>query len=404
MKLVKILMVPVSFLLTTVILIGCVTSHSSSLMVSSHINTASPSTTITFKVFQVQSPLSNERFIKGETICFKLIADSDQTVDPSQFHWTSSLDGALGNGLQVETSNLSVGTHNIKVTGYEEKVIFPVRVYNNLWELYKSEPAQGEIDRISSDFEIICVDGEVNNEKWSNLNELLFDQQSAEPTKMVLISELDVLRHQDFSEPLPFTSGLSIYDYFKKYVKTFKLTLDNIDSSGGGGQVWLPFGASTWDNTHYVNALMGLVHLVRLNEPGDPGHVLLSNGLPTLDEQFENGSGYAISALYCMWVYRHGLYDTQAEKDEAKLCAMGLLDTRFVNKPVDSNPEIQAILDELMPFTTGDKVALKTGNASPMNGLVIGAPQFTATRILWQVKWNDGTQSWYDQDQLYKIN
>jgi hypothetical protein len=50
-----------------------------------------------------------------------------------------------------------------------------------------------------------------------------------------------------------------------------------------------------------------------------------------------------------MWVYKYGLFDTQATKNEAKSIAVSLIETRFPAKPTHSDQRVQAILNELIP-------------------------------------------------------
>ncbi len=66
------------------------------------------------------------------------------------------------------------------------------------------------------------------------------------------------------------------------------------------------------------------------------------------DPQFENGSGFAQAALYCMWLYQYGLYDSAAARQSAKEIAAGLLKTRFPAIPTHSNPKVQALITQLL--------------------------------------------------------
>ncbi|PYQ59459.1 MAG: hypothetical protein DMF53_18765 [Acidobacteria bacterium] len=65
-----------------------------------------------------------------------------------------------------------------------------------------------------------------------------------------------------------------------------------------------------------------------------------------MDAQFEPGSGYAYAALYLMWVYKYGLYDSPEVRAQAKADAISLKG-RFCAKPASANPDVQALLTEL---------------------------------------------------------
>jgi len=316
----------------------------------------------------VQSPLYNERFVIGEEIEFSALITSNPSVDGSQLQWISSIDGDLGKGTDIQVDQLSAGTHEIEVTGYGESVSIQVRVFNDLWELYQSPPSQGEIDRIMEDFYIVWVDGDIEDEKWATYDPWLFEQSSTDPAKIVAIAKLDVLRHQRFSEPLPFTDGLTAYDHLKTYVHTIYLRLDCTYNSGGGGALYLNRSFSVWDARTsgtpsnwdacktpfenpklytYINPLYLVMHECRHGEPDDPGHTVCESGVIG-DQQLENGGGYAQSIMYLMWVYEYGLYDPQFIKEEAKNDTIWFLN-RICNTPTHSNPLVQAILDELLP-------------------------------------------------------
>jgi hypothetical protein len=339
----------------------------------------------------VQSPLLNERFVKGETVTFNASIKSDASVDGSQLLWTSNKDGNLGNGPEMKISKLSPGTHNIDVIGYGQKASLTIRIFNDLWELYQAGPAQGEIDRILNDFTFNWVDGSVDDEKWASYDPWVFDQKSINPAKIVAVAKLDILRHQRFSEPLPFpnsTAGETAYEHIRKYVKSIELRLDAGYNSAGGGKISFNRGFCTWYGLwsgtktaatelglyNYVNALYLLFHEARHCEPGDPGHVTLSRGMAG-DPTFENGGGYAQAALYCMWIYQYGFYDTLESKQEARLLAvLSVTDgstagsSRFPDKPTHSNPKIQSILDQFLNYPYPAELA--TGLTTGLKGII----------------------------------
>jgi hypothetical protein len=314
----------------------------------------------------LQSPLANERFVQGESVHLRALVTGEQPVDGSALRWSSSLDGLLGNGPHVIVGHLSLGTHTIKVTGYRKRLTRTVRIFTDLGAFYQAPPSPAEIKRIGQDLAFQWADGTGVEEHWSAYPSI-FDQHSTDPSKLVIYAKLDVLRHQDFAEPLPFTGGKAIYEYFRSFVHTLNLRLDCSFNTGGGGQMSLNRSLSVWDGRSsgtadnpdackvpfpnptlyaYVNPLYLLNHEERHNEPSDPGHVYV--GDDQLDPCLENGSGHAWAAMYTMWVYKYGKYDPAAIKDEAKQIAKSLLESRFASTPTHSNPKVQAIVDELM--------------------------------------------------------
>ena len=226
---------------------------------------------------------------------------------------------------------------------------------NNLTELYNQKPSQNNITQIMSDFKITWVDNNQTGQVWPS--DFLFDQASLKPSKMVIISKLNALKHQAFSEPLPFTT-LSIYDFVKKYSNKMNIALNANPNSDGSGIMNLNCSFGFWKGvesgscnpvslSYYIDALQLFVHEARHSSPSDPGH--RSCGINAGNDQYlENGSGYAYAAMYNMWVYKYGIFDTQEMKERAKVTAMDILKTRFCVKPSHSNPKVQAIINELL--------------------------------------------------------
>ena len=314
----------------------------------------------------LQSPLETERFIYGEEVYLRALLISEQVVDGSALSWSSNVDGMLGQGMELMVTKLSNGAHTITVTGYGAQSTRLIRIFADLNDFYQSEPAPAEISRIKADFTINWVDGTGQDEQWSTYPEV-FDQQSTDPSKLVIYAKLDVLRHQRFVEPLPFTNINTIYEHFNTYVNRINLSLDCSYNTGGGGQVSLTRNLSVWDGRSsgtstdpdackkpfsnpkqnpYVSPLYLLVHEGRHSEQGDPGHIFIDGS--QLDPYLENGSGHAWATMYNMWVYKYGTYDPPAIKAKAKQIAKTLLSSRFPVKPTHSNPNVQAIIDELL--------------------------------------------------------
>lgn len=310
----------------------------------------------------IDSPLAGERFITSEVAHLRALVTSHVPVDGSQLNWSSNVSGALGSGSDVQVSGLSSGTHTIKVSGYGDTQATTLREFQDLWALYQAEPSQGELQRIAKTFSLNWIDGSLPDEKWAVYNPPSFNLTSLQPSKLVAQDRLDVLRHQVFSEPLPFGDTLTIYDHFRKYVQTINLALNCSGDFGGGGAVSVDHLGNVWWNEYsgncktpapnpplapYVDPLYLLVHEGRHNEPGDPGHTTC-NGQSNMDATLDGGSGHAWAAMYTMWVYKYGLYDPPVIKQEAKAVAASLLKSRFCSTPTSSNPKVQAIVTELL--------------------------------------------------------
>jgi hypothetical protein len=314
----------------------------------------------------ISSPIPDERFVRGEEISFSVVVSGKPDLYGFQLEWTSDKDGDLGTGFELTLDNLSAGSHVIEVCGYGACASISVRIYEDLWQLYQSPPAEGEIERILNDFRFNLIDGDESDEKWSAYDHV-FDQNSTDPSLLVAISKIDMLRRQRFYKPIPFTNGQTIYDHFKTYVKTINLKLDCSYNSAGGDQVNLNRNFSVWDGRvsgtpsnwgacktpfpnyslyDYTNPIGLLMHEVRHCEPSDPGH-RMCNGRHS-DEMFEDGGGYAQSALYSMWVYKYGLYDPLFIRNEVRFIATMFLKERICTTPTHSDPNVQAIIDELL--------------------------------------------------------
>ncbi|UCG58754.1 MAG: hypothetical protein JSU70_04415 [Phycisphaerales bacterium] len=311
-------------------------------------------------------PMPYERFVVGEEVKFMAVELNGANLDGSQLSWRSSLDGDLGNGMELTASSLSAGDHLIEVYGYGASDSISIRVYEDLWQLYQSPPADGEVTRIMSDFTINQIDGKEADEQW-DLYGPVFDQSSTDPSLLVAIAKIDVLRHQRFADPVPFTDGKTLYDHFKTHVKTINLKLDCGYNTGGGDRVNLSRSFSVWDGRmsgtssnwdacktpfanptlyKYTSPLYLLLHECRHCEPDDPGHTSCDGRAKDLT--LENGSGYAQATLYLMWVYKYSLYDPPSIRSEAGSTAASFLERFLCTPPTHSDPKVQAIIDELL--------------------------------------------------------
>lgn len=310
----------------------------------------------------IESPLAGERFVVNEPVNLQAVVTSHAPVNQSQLQWTSTVAGDLGSGPDVPLSGLPVGSQNIQASGLSLSQSVSVRVFTDLGALYQNEPSPAEVERISSAFKLTYLDGSQSDEHWSAYDPPTLNQSSLLPSKLVVLARLDVLRHQAFSQPLPFGNGITVYENFRKYVSNVHLRLDCNFAAGGRGTVRLNRLGSEWWNlmrpdcktpspnarlAPYVDPLYLLVHEGRHSEPNDPGHTDC-NGQTNMDATLDNGSGHAWAALYAMWVYKYGLYDPPYIKLEAKSVAISLLKTRFCSTPTSTNPAVQAIVTELL--------------------------------------------------------
>jgi hypothetical protein len=62
----------------------------------------------------------------------------------------------------------------------------------------------------------------------------------------------------------------------------------------------------------------------------------------------DNGSGFAWSALYFMWVYKYGSFDPAPVKDSSRRAARSMLQSAFCSAPSSSNPKVQALIEEIL--------------------------------------------------------
>lgn len=305
----------------------------------------------------IKRPLLNERFVDKEPVAFDatvLDATGRETWDSTGMTWQSSRDGALGAG--TISKRLSVGTHSITANLHGLTRTFPVRVLTDLWSLYQAPPAQGEIDRILSDFVFEWIDGSATDpqQKWVTFPGFPFDQTSPNPSRTAVIQKLDILRHQRFSEPLPFPGAPeSLYDHLKRHTQRIRVTLATPLNQAGGGVINLNRGFTEWSGLFpYVHNLYLLVHENRHNEAGEPAHVACTGWDGTMipglsfDATFDPGSGYAAAAKYLFWVHRYSLYDPPNIKAEARSASMSQKG-RFCQRPSSTNPLVQALLAEL---------------------------------------------------------
>jgi len=326
--------------------------------------TQPPQRNISESKVSIRYPTQDERFIQGESVILSARAGGNQ----DQLQWTSNRDGTITYGAESSINSLSEGTHLITVSAGNAKDTVQIRVFRDLGQLYKQVISEIEIERIKSDFNINWLEGSSSDEKWGNPDTYPFNQQSGSPSRIVALSKLDVLRHQQFSQPLPFTTGKSAYNHLKQYLKQINLRLDCGISTAGDSTVNLNRNFSVWDLrqsgssqnpdackvplnnppelSDYISSLYLILHEGRHCEPSDPGHVTCA-GKGNMDKNLENGSGHATAALYLLWIYKYSLYDSPQTREQAKLAAVSILQNRFCNTPQHSDPAVQSLLNEL---------------------------------------------------------
>jgi hypothetical protein len=309
----------------------------------------------------IERPLAEERFVKGERITFKASFRGGDPATRARAVWRSSAAGELGRGAAIEVDRLPAGPQNVTVTVDGASQSVSIRVFDDLLALHRAKPADAELERIRREFSFTWQDGQQPDDRWGILEPPVFDLASMRPSKMVLLARLDTLRHQTFDEPLPFGDGLTAFEHLRRYVRRFVVRLDCANATGSGGTISLPRHASNWyastsncrdvpagqQPPGYEGPLGLILHEVRHNQPRDPGHRPCRSH-PGLDATLDNGSGFAWSALYFMWVYKYGSFDPPAIKERARQAARSTLQYSFCSVPSSANPKVQAIVEEIL--------------------------------------------------------
>jgi hypothetical protein len=309
----------------------------------------------------IERPLPDERFVTGETVTFKASFQGVDSAEVARAVWSSSVTGELGRGAAIEVGKLPAGTQAVTVSLNSVSQSVRIRAFDDLLQLYRAKPADAELERIRREFSFSWQDGPQPDDRWALFEPPIFALESPRPSKTVLLARLDALRHQAFDEPLPFGDGLTGFEHLRRYVRKFVVGLDCGNASGGGGAVRLPRHASIWYSSTsncreilagqqpigYEGPLGLILHEVRHNQAGDPGH-RACRGHPGLDATLDNGSGFAWSALYFMWVYKYGSFDPPAVKDRARQAARSVLQYSFCSAPSSANPKVRAVIDEVL--------------------------------------------------------
>ncbi|HEX7780168.1 MAG TPA: hypothetical protein VF424_13045, partial [Vicinamibacterales bacterium] len=308
----------------------------------------------------IQSPLPDERFVTRELVALRASIEGVDAEDRARAVWSSSLGGELGRGAEITVRNLQAGPQEVTVSldGVSQSV--RIRAFDDLLQLYRAAPADAELQRIGREFSFVWQDGSQPDERWRLYEPPVFAVESPRPSKTVLPARLAALRHQAFDEPLPFGDGLTAFEHLRRHVRRFVVRLDCAIATGGGGTISQPRHASIWyastsncrevlpgsQPIGYEGPLALIFHEVRHNQPRDPGHRACRNH-PALDATLDNGSGFAWSTLYAMWVYKYGSFDPPAIKDRARQIAKSMLQYSFCSTPSSSNPKVQALVEEI---------------------------------------------------------
>ena len=310
---------------------------------------------------EIERPLPDERFVTGERVTFKATFRDIGSAERARAVWRSSVNGELGRGSAIDVVNLPAGPQEVTVSLDDLSQSVRIRAFDDLLQLYRAKPADTELERVRREFSFTWQDGSQPDERWALYEPAIFALESPRPSKTVLLAQLDALRHQAFDEPLPFGDGLTVFEHLRRHVRKFVVRLDCGTASGGGGAVSLPRHASIWyastsncrevlpgqQPLGYEGPLALILHEARHNQPRDPGH-RACRGHPGLDAALDNGSGFAWSALYFMWVYKYGTYDPPAVKDRARQAARSVLQYSFCSNPSSGNPKVQAVVEEIL--------------------------------------------------------
>src|SRR5205085_9893948 len=100
-------------------------------------------------------------------------------------------------------------------------------------------------------------------------------------SRTAVICKLDVLRHQQFGQPLPYGTAQTAYEQVRLHTNTIRASLGSNVNMASGGVVNLNRTFALWSNdpsqpttaVPYIHSLYLLNHESRHNEPGDPAHV-----------------------------------------------------------------------------------------------------------------------------------
>lgn len=108
---------------------------------------------------EILSPAKDEAFVKGETVYLEAIAyDADTGEVPEEMvSWTSSIDGPLGTGLELEVSRLSPGDHTLTLTVKDDAGLDAVSVTTQIKVVAKAADLPVIADQLIVEPEVIIL-------------------------------------------------------------------------------------------------------------------------------------------------------------------------------------------------------------------------------------------------------
>lgn len=239
-------------------------------------------------------------------------------------------------------------------------------------DVFTSCPTTQEIQKIEQDFSINYMDSSPRTMSWSNYP-YSCDIQTTNPTRLKVYNTIRYLQKINFSKPLPFTSGKSLYDFFTLNTVT-KLTIENrlecdIYSSGYNNYItfggvfsrWYPVlsGSNSCErviipandpallNDFIYHPLFSSELFVHEAQHAITGKMHTANGNDlTIDEM----GGWAAQFYFNTWV---ALYSTNIDnqtKNLARNNAASILQTRFTN-PCPSDATLKSVVNQITPNT-----------------------------------------------------
>lgn len=242
-------------------------------------------------------------------------------------------------------------------------------------DIFTSCPTNQEIQQIEQDFSINFMDPSPRTVSWSNYP-YSCDTQTTNPTRLKVYNTIRYLQKIKFSEPLPFTSGKSLYDFLtlKTATTTTKLTIENrlecgiysmgynnhltlgglfsrwypvLSGSNSCERVITPTNDPTLLNDFIYHPLFSSELFIHEAQHAITGKMHTANGNDlTIDEM----GGWAAQFYFNAWV---ALYSTNTDDQTKNLAhnnAAFILQTRFTN-PCPSDVTLRSVINQITPNT-----------------------------------------------------
>lgn len=319
---------------------------------------------------------------------FQALATSDNYADQFSRHKMVGLQGEGENAVKIvkqkipeRSSSQSPPTYSSNSTSSKYPDYKNSAIGFNLGEVFLTELTANEIAAIDQDFNIRFLDE--SNKQISRDNNFEFNPNSRETSNMIIYNALNTLKHQKFSEPLPFftANDQTLYELVKQYTHTFNMRTDKCGIAfAGDGMVSLPtlyWDTKIWPDCRnldprqmvpYTGSLSLIVHEMSHNLPDSMSHVDCVDPIKQhRDLTLHDNGGFANDAIYNMWVYKYGLYDTPEEKKSSREYAIGQLnDTICESPPRHPDPRVQNLVNELLEI---DLPPLSSAEMSKRNQL-----------------------------------